>query len=213
MVTAMVAVAALWGMVAPDSASAFTMFFEYSSNGVGNASASGYITFADPLPNSPSNHSIIFDKSSGTFGSILGMSITVKGSTGGVGDGTFTLANYSKFVWDSGGGTVPLQSAPGNMIGQFVEYSFNGSDYAYTFGDLDGTGGNFGLYKDPTTGGLAPTYHDYFMLTTAAGDEMFLTTLTTTPEPGTILLLCVGLVGFALFRQRQMNDEGGLLAA
>jgi len=215
MVTAMVAVASLWGMVTPERASAFTMFFEYSgaSDNVtvkNSATASGYITFADSLPNSPTNSTATYDKSNGTFGSILALSITVKGATGGVGDGTFTAANYSKFFWDSGGGSVKMFSAPDNMMDQFVEYSFNGSDFAYTFGDPDGGGGDFGLWK---SGGNAPTYHDYFMLTTAAGDEMYLVSLTTTPEPGTLLLLCVGLIGFALFRMRKMDGEGGLVAA
>lgn len=210
LITALTVMASFWGAAGPDTASATTLLFEYSAFGSGTSTASGYITFSNILPNPGS---VSYSRALGTFGAVLDLSITVDDGHGN--KKTFTEADYKKFVWDTGGGTLDM-SWPTNMIGQFVTYMYNGEEFGYSFGTLDSSGGygDFSLYANTANNGpnSAPDFYDFFMLE-YNGDLMFLTSLVATPEPATLLLLCVGLAGFALFRMRRTNGEGGCLAA
>ena len=195
-VTALVGLVLLSVMAEAAMAIPLTFDFLYSGAPNGNsATASGYITFKDGLPQNPTVGSTSY-----YFGAndMLAFSMIVSGASSG--NGTYSIGNFSQIYWSTNGATLDLTS---QLVGQTVSP-----------GHLWGTGGD-SLAGDFNVFGSTPsapygTY--YFQLTTngGAGDMMNLTSFapqggSAVPEPGTIFLMCGGLLGFAVFGKIRMN--------
>ncbi len=177
------------GFGSPLKADTFQTFnFTYSGAALGNtAVAVGQINLDETLLPNPGS-------SFNTPDFVQDLTITVSGA--GTGDGTFTKSDFSTFYWDTGGATLNLTQ---NLVGQPTAGS--------PWGSFDGSGGDFNFFA---VSAPAPYGSYYFTLTTngGTGDPMQLTsfapTLTSTPEPGTsVLLILAGscLLGLGTWRR------------
>ena len=119
-------------------------------------------------------------------------SITLKITGASVGNGTFTLSDFSGVSWNTNGGTLDF-----NM--QLVGQPTSGAPWGTTPGSPGS--GDFNLFS---SSGPAPSGTQFFELTTNAGfgDTMNLVSFAPVPEPGTYALLAAGCAGFLLLRRR-----------
>jgi hypothetical protein len=128
---------------------------------------------------------------------VTSLTVTISGASSG--NGTFGLADFSNWYFDTGGATLDFSQ---ELVGQ----STPGGPWA---GVTDPGAGDFNLFG-ATPG--APNGSWYFTLTTnnGQGDSMGLTSfrpadleVEPVPEPGTWALLGTGIVAFAVKRYRR----------
>jgi hypothetical protein len=177
------ALMAILALVAPIS-HAGLITFDLSYTGIQNsASANGTITFDDAvLPNIGDFGNV----SSAALG-VTAFSITVAGASSG--NGTFGLPHVTNWIW--------RLFAPLNLTAELVGQS--------GFQDFNWCGFDFTGCMAPAPGGIAP-----FTLRANAetGDILQLVSMrqaTTVPEPATLALISLGLLGFAGLRRRKHN--------
>jgi hypothetical protein len=168
-----------------DSFQAYNLAWSGSSFG-NSASAAGQITL--DLTTLPNPGGPAFD----LYNEIQSLTVTVSGA--GLGDGTWTKADLGPnsalgtyTYWWTGGGALNLGT---ELVGQ---PTVDGGPW----GTPDGNSGDFNLFFN----GSGPLGTFYFTLTTdgGTGDSLLLTEFapTSTPEPGTLMLLASGLAGLA----------------
>lgn len=118
---------------------------------------------------------------------VSGLSLTVTGAA--VGNGTYGLADYDRYIWETGGVTLDFNS---ELVGQ--------GGWGDTVGDF-----NLLASSDGMTAG-APSGVDTYMFVTggAMGDQMRLTSFApaAVPEPSRALLGALGFLGLVLRRRR-----------
>jgi hypothetical protein len=177
------ALMAILALAAPIS-HAGLITFDLSYSGIQNsASANGTITFDDTvLP----NIGALGNVSSAVLG-VTAFSITVADATSG--NGTFGLPHVTNWIW--------RVSAPLNLTAELVGQS--------GFEDFNWCGFDFTGCTAPAPGGVAP-----FTLRANAetGDVLRLVSMrqaTTVPEPATLALISLGLLGIAGRRRRKLN--------
>lgn len=167
------------------SAHAGLITFSLEWSGAGNSAvATGMITLDDTLLPNPG--------SAGAWpGPVAAFQITVSGASAG--NGTFGMADFAGWTWETNGGTLDLGT---ELVGQPTAGDPWGTPSGGAGGDLN----FFNAGASPS----APNGEDYFVLVTdnGGGDAMQLTSMAPVtapiPEPAGL-----GLMGLALLAMRK----------
>ena len=189
--------------------------------GTNSALAKGTITFDSTKLGNPNRNvwdvSSGFVYSSGTApygtnipGLVTALNVTVTGSVGGIGDGTFTLADYEAMVFDTTSDALNLGK---ELIGQPTS-----SPNSKAWGQDDPIGssdpaasytGDFQIFS--LSSSLAPSGAYPFQLATNGGDYMQLVSFAPAgsdiPEPTSFALFGLGLVAMAWARKGQRQCQ------
>jgi hypothetical protein len=189
---------------------------------VNDAVAKGYISIESSAIVNPGYKE--FDRGNDTFGAILDLYVTVTNTTNGLGNGTFTLANFTKVIFDTGSFSLTPLDLTKPLFDQVV---YNDGSKEYTWGQyvgVDGSDpprsftGDFEIFASDGTllpYSTGPTGSSPFVLATNNGvlgpnnefpDGIQLTSFSMVPEPSTFTLLCLslGVVGFARKRMPKL---------
>jgi hypothetical protein len=183
------------GLVSTAFADVITL--EIQASGLtSNASATGFITFDTALL--PTTATTLVQTPLTPVVSKLQLTIT--GAAGG--NGIFGLKDFSSISFSS---PSPLDFSQ-QLIGQVLA---NGCTYGRTsIGDCGpGNAGDFNLFAG-TSG--APNGTDYFQLKIATGEVLLITSLipeAAVPEPTTVTLFGLGLLGFAASRRKSAKSK------
>jgi hypothetical protein len=161
---------------------------QWSGASLGNsAKATGWMTVdATQIPNPGS-----YLDSSSLPSWLTDLSITVSGAS--LGDGTFTMADFSGMYWDTAGITLNLNA---QLVGQTALDAPWGALQDGSSGDLNFFGSTLG----------APLGTTFFTLTTNgfSGDRMVLTSAAdAVPEPATYSLLAFSLLGILTLKRKR----------
>jgi hypothetical protein len=173
-------------LAAATPASAAVTVFDVAWSGASfsnSATATGQISIDTALLPNPSG--VMFNSSFSPI--VTGVSITILGATSG--NGTFGLADFTGWIWDTSGATLDLGA---ELVGQG--------------GWGQGFVGDFNLFG---TGSPAPSGFAPFTLRTDGsvfGDQMLLTSFApaSVPEPSRMLLGALGVMGMVLRRRRSV---------
>ncbi len=172
--TAISAIAATAGVA---NASILDFYVDWSGASLGNGvTATGTVSFDDTLLDNPG------DNSTEDTPFVTAFSITITGSILGLGDGTWTLADFDEIMFQTGG--LPLDLTQ-ELVGQPTDVDPWGTPLS--------AGGDFNVF--PRTGG-APVGSYYFTLALpATSEELLITSFRPAPAPGALgVLACAGIV-------------------
>ena len=176
--------AALLLMLPVLQARAATFLLDYSGAVFGNnAEAHGTITFDESLLPNPADGLSFLSRGV----EVTGLSLTVSNAASG--NGSFGLADYDFFTWDTAGAALDLSR---ELVGQATPNGGWGTFHS------DGAMGEFGMLAngaDPA----APSSAGWFSLLTdnGGGDKLYLTSLRPVPEPPTLWLSGAGVFALA----------------
>jgi hypothetical protein len=183
------ALAGAFMFLGASAANAMPLSYDLAWSGaeLGNsAMATGMITIDDTVLPNPG----VASGSPAAVG-VTAFMITISGASAG--NGTFTLGDFSRFIWDTGGGTLDLTM---QLIGQ--------PTLGQPWGTCPFACGDFNIITDVVDG---PTGSFFFQITTndENGDPLNLTSFAPkeVPEPGTVALFGLGLAGLVFARRRK----------
>lgn len=186
------AVAVAISLVGSACAEAVTFDIQASGLSFGNqATATGFITLDTTVLPTVAVEPVLVPLSP----TVSNLELTVTGSAEG-GNGMFGLNDFSSiYFWAPSALDLSQQ-----LIGQVL---LNGCTYGTSTGACgEGNGGDFNLFAANST---APNGTYYFQLTTASGDNLLITSLApqvAVPEPATVALVGLGLLGFLASRRK-----------
>jgi hypothetical protein len=191
------AAAAALMMASAAQASVHTLNITWSGAQFGNqASATGVLTFDDAavpdLGGSQISHSM---------SDLIDFSMDITGTAGGLGDGHFTVADFSSFVFAANSALDYNHE----LIGQALA---NGCTFgSQADGCYGGPSGDFNLFT--ASNNNAPNGTFYFRLTAVGGDNLFVTSIApgAVPEPMAWALMIggFGLAGATLRLRRKVS--------
>ena len=173
-------------------AGVITFDFAYSGAGYGNgATATGFVSFDDSLLPNPGSY--YGTTSMPAF--VTDLSVTVSGTNGGVGDGTFAMSDFRTIYWDTGSEPLDLTK---ELVGQLD-----------TVGDFWGDfRGDWSLLA-PLTPSNTPSDAGPFVLRAGSGELMQLTSFApVVPEPSSIAFgFGASVVGIRSVRRRWRTES------
>jgi hypothetical protein len=178
--------------VGGSQAGLITFDFAYSGASYGNgATATGFVSFDESLLPNPGS----FYGTTSMPAFVTDLSITISGTAGGLGDGTFVLSDFRTIFWDTGPEPLNLAS---ELVGQLdTEGDF--------WGDFRG---DWSLRANPAIPN-APLDTGPFALRASSGEYMELTNFTpVVPEPSTIAFsLGASAAGIRAVRRRSRSRK------
>ncbi len=178
-----ITLAALTGAAGLAHANILDFYVDWSGAAFGNgASAAGTISIDDTLLNNPGN------TSTNDVAFVTAFSITVTGTAGGAGDGTWTLGDFDSILIDTRSIALDLTQ---ELVGQPTDVD--------PWGSTSTLGGDFNIFP---TNGIGPEADWYFTIAAyITHEDMVLTSFRPVPVPGVAALLAVTGLGAARRRR------------